>query len=191
MTESELAWSAIQGRLRPIVEARMGAGADADDVLQEVLLKVHQGVGGLRDETKLVPWMSQVTRRAVADHWRQRSRHPLAADDSPRESDEADGPPGLADDWGAEVLFAHAVRPFVDALPEPYRTALTWVDLDGLTQAKAAERAGVSLSGMKSRVQRGRRLLRERLEACCAIELDSRGRIVDFTPRRRPDCCSE
>jgi RNA polymerase sigma-70 factor (ECF subfamily) len=51
---------------------------------------------------------------------------------------------------------------------------------------EAAEREGVSLSGMKSRVQRGRRLLRELFEACCEIALDARGKPTDFTPRVQP-----
>jgi RNA polymerase sigma-70 factor (ECF subfamily) len=49
------------------------------------------------------------------------------------------------------------------------------VDLDGIPQAGAAQREGVSLSGMKSRVQRGRRRLAELLGQCCTLTLDARG----------------
>ena len=52
--------------------------------------------------------------------------------------------------------------------------AITLVELEGLTQQAAADVVGVSLSGMKSRVQRGRKLLRERFDACCAVALDAR-----------------
>lgn len=79
-------------------------------------------------------------------------------------------------------------------LPSPYREALTLTALEGMTQKQAAEMLGVSLSGMKSRVQRGRVLLRRSLEDCCTIALDVRGRIVGCEPR--PDgrlpmgCCA-
>lgn len=86
------------------------------------------------------------------------------------------------------------LRPFVAMLPSPYREALTLVELEGLTQKQAAEMLGISLSGMKSRVQRGRLQLRKGLEDCCHIAQDARGRLVSCEPRpdgRMPDgCCA-
>lgn len=62
---------------------------------------------------------------------------------------------------------------------------MRWV---GLTQTEAAGRAGISLSGMKSRVQRGRAQLRGIVDACCRFDLDSRGwaSVSDPRGRRRP-----
>jgi RNA polymerase sigma-70 factor (ECF subfamily) len=54
------------------------------------------------------------------------------------------------------------------------------IDLEGLPQASAAQIEGVSLSGMKSRVQRGRRRLAELLEQCCTLTLDARGVPMDY-----------
>ena len=71
----------------------------------------------------------------------------------------------------------------IRTLPARYAEALLLTDIDGLTQAAAAERLGLSLSGMKSRVQRGRRLLKQTLLRCCAVELDRRGGVVDSYPR--------
>ena len=67
--------------------------------------------------------------------------------------------------------------------PYSYADAVRQVDLEGLTQVEAARRAGVSVSGMKSRVQRGRAQLRELLDACCRFDIDSRGRVVGYTAR--------
>jgi RNA polymerase sigma-70 factor (ECF subfamily) len=69
-----------------------------------------------------------------------------------------------------------------------YREAVTLTDLEGVTQADAAGRVGVSLSGMKSRVQRGRRQLKAVLEACCRVDLDSRGGILAYEPRKDQSC---
>jgi RNA polymerase sigma-70 factor, ECF subfamily len=80
---------------------------------------------------------------------------------------------------------------FVEMLPSRYREALTLTELQGITQKEAAAMLGISVSGMKSRVQRGREQLREALEACCTIALDTRGRVVSCEPRpdgRLPDC---
>jgi RNA polymerase sigma-70 factor (ECF subfamily) len=84
---------------------------------------------------------------------------------------------------------------FVAALPSPYREAITLTELQGMTQKEAAAMLGISLSGMKSRVQRGRKQLQELLQACCEIALDPRGRVMSF--EKRPEgtvpknCCAE
>jgi len=62
--------------------------------------------------------------------------------------------------------------------------------LQGMTQEEAASRVGISLSGMKSRVQRGRGKLRNLFEACCKIELDVRGKPIDVE-KREEDCLCE
>ena len=97
-----------------------------------------------------------------------------------------------ADEWvddQAAVLseLAECLRPLLVELPDDYRRALELTDLGGLSQAEAAELEHVSLSGMKSRVQRGRRQLGAVLRQCCVPTLDSRGVPVDFRPR--PDIC--
>ena len=79
------------------------------------------------------------------------------------------------DDSGPEQELARCIRPLVAALPREYREAVALTELEGLTQKATAEQVGLSLSGMKSRVQRGREQLRQRLLECCHIEFDRRG----------------
>ena len=73
-------------------------------------------------------------------------------------------------------------------LPPASREAITLADLEGVNQAEAAKRAGVAISGMKSRVQRGRKQLKAVLEERCRIQLDRRGTIVEYE-RRKPESC--
>jgi RNA polymerase sigma-70 factor (ECF subfamily) len=73
-------------------------------------------------------------------------------------------------------------------LASPYREAVTLVELEGLTVRDAAETAGISVSGMKSRVQRERAQLREMLDDCCVIAVEVRGRVTDIVPREREFC---
>ena len=80
------------------------------------------------------------------------------------------------------------VAMFVPFLPSPYREAITLVELEGKTHREAAEMLGISVSGMKSRVQRGRAKLRELLEACCEVAVDARGKVI-ACERRDQDCC--
>jgi RNA polymerase sigma-70 factor (ECF subfamily) len=84
------------------------------------------------------------------------------------------------------------LRPMIERLPEDYRDAISLVEIDGLTQQAAAKQTGISLSGMKSRVQRGRKQLKAMLDDCCLIELDRRGGVVDYNTRGAScDCCAD
>jgi RNA polymerase sigma-70 factor, ECF subfamily len=83
--------------------------------------------------------------------------------------------------------LAGCLRPMISRLSGEYRQAVVLVDLEGLTQQAAAVQLGLSLSGMKSRVQRGRRQLKGMLEACCKIELDRRRGVLDYDLRDQQD----
>lgn len=163
----------LHARLRPFVARRVPA-SDVDDVVQDVFLRLQRGIASLRDEERFGAWVYQVARSAIADHRRSRARHPLTEKEPDEPAAEADEP---------AVDLAAYVAPFVAMLPSPYREALTLTELEGLTQKEAAEMMGISLSGMKSRVQRGRAQLRQLFEDCCAIALDARGRVIACEPR--------
>jgi RNA polymerase sigma-70 factor, ECF subfamily len=184
------AWLDLDAKLRPFIARRVQAAADVDDVVQEVFLRVQRGVSALRSDERFGPWVYRVARSAIADHRRARARHPVADGEVPEEE-----PQDLAgeDDGAAERDLAASVAPFVAALPSPYREALTLTEIQGLRQREAAAMLGISLSGMKSRVQRGRQQLRKALEDCCHIALDARGRVMAYEPRldspRPHRCC--
>lgn len=182
------AWGELEARLRPFV-ARRVRGADVDDVLQDVFLRMHRGLPGLRDDQRFGPWVYQIARSAILDHRRSLARHPSAGGEVLRE--EPSEEPETDDDRAAEQMLAANVAPFIALLPSPYREALTLTELEGVSQREAAAMMGVSVSAMKSRVQRGRARLRELLEDCCAIALDVRGRVVECEPRAASACRCE
>jgi len=174
--------------LIPFISRRV-APQDVEDVLQNVFVRIQRGLSRLREGDKLVAWSYQIARNAIIDHTRRASlRHHEAL-----EARFVAAPVPDEDDPGVREL-AQILGHFIAMLPAPYREALELTELAGMTQAEAARRVGLSLPGMKSRVQRGRTQLRELLEGCCRIELDSRGSIIDVEPRNRPaslpNCCS-
>jgi RNA polymerase sigma-70 factor, ECF subfamily len=184
------AWIELDAKLRPFIARRVHGASDVDDVVQDVFLRMQRGLAGLRDDERFGPWVYQVARSAIAHHHRRRARHPLS------DAEPGEQAAGAEDEneTAAEELLASYVAPFVAMLPSPYREALTLTELEGLTQKDAAAMLGVSVSGMKSRVQRGRQHLRAAMEACCNIAVDARGRVVSCEPRpdgKLPGCDCE
>jgi RNA polymerase sigma-70 factor (ECF subfamily) len=183
---TEQMWREMLPQLRAFVRRRIADPHRADDLVAEILLRIHQNVGSLDDRERLPNWVFRIARNAIIDDYRRagRNREQLTAtlQDEPAYVDE--------EEPGAVRELSACLRPLLTGLPEEQRAAVEMIDLDGMSQADAAERAGVSLSGMKSRVQRGRRRLAEQLGQCCALTLDGRGVPMDYEPP--PGCgCAE
>jgi RNA polymerase sigma-70 factor, ECF subfamily len=180
-------WDEVTRTLRPFIARRVDRTEDVEDVLQDVFVRLQRGLEGLREEVSLRPWLFQVARSAIVEQQRARARHPLVRTPDSSEVDSSEPlHPAAQDDMDGELTSAMTacLSRFVAEIPSPYREAITLVDLQGVSQADAAAMAGISLPGMKSRVQRGRLQLRRMFEKACAVTLDRRCRIVDCEARR-------
>lgn len=176
--ETEDIWREFHERLRAFISRRVSRPADVEDILQEVFIRIHRNVDSLHNRERLAAWLFQITRNTIIYHLRAgHSRAGLQPDDF-------DPPDPDAEDDGSEALeLSRCIEPMIAALPESYREALQLTAINGLTQLEAAQRSGLTFSGMKSRVQRAPRQLKDMLLDCCRIELDRRGGIRDYAVR--------
>jgi len=180
-SDLELIWDRYRDRLLNFIKGRIPDPDEAEDILQEVFLRIHTGLCCLREWVAIERWTYRVTRNLIIDRYRSGKRTP---DDLDEDIPSTEAPPELEDDPVARLAFS--LRETVDELPEPYREALVLTEYGGLTQAEYAQRADISLSGAKSRVQRARAKLKELLLECCHFELDRTGGIIDYHER----CCA-
>jgi len=180
----------LHRRLRDFVGRRISDSDAAEDVAQEVLLRLHRSLGDLRVEDRLDAFAYRIARNAIIDHYRSRAgakETPAATDDLIARIDaETDEDPGETE--GRQEL-ARCLEPLVRRLPEPYRQALTLTDLGTLSQVEAAGVVGLSVPGMKTRVQRARTQVHELLTACCDVTLDS-DRHIAQVERTGPCACT-
>ena len=178
-------WGDFAPPLRAFLARRVPAGVEPDDLLQDVFVRVVRHLGSLRAADRPEAWLFQIARNALRDSLRARQRR-----DGRTDSLEDDLPDTVDPDIDrtAEAELAPCLTGMIGRLDEPYRSAIEMTSLRGLTQADAARRAGVSLSGMKSRVQRGREQLRQMLVRCCEIAVDVRGGVSDFHLRSASAC---
>ena len=185
----ESRWRELRARLGAFVGRRVGNPEDAEDVVQDVFVRMQRNVGALSSAERLDAWAFRIARNAIADHYRSPKRRDVGGEAAAKVMDElaTDGLGGEpCNDARAEM--ARCVAPMVRGLPDDYRRAIELTELQGMTQAAAAERLGLSVPGAKSRVQRGRARLREMLLRCCEIETDRRGRVVAFEARDGEGC---
>ena len=166
--------------LRKFIRGRVTDKDMAEDILQDVYLKIHNNIGQVRDADRLTSWVYQITRNTIIDQYR-------------RARPEAD----LEDIFAAPQVtepdifteLAASVRTMLSCLPPSSRQVLELVDLRGMKQEEVASQLGLSLSGTKSRIQRARQKLKQAFLDCCHFEFDHNGRAMDFQPNC--DHCAE
>lgn len=178
--------AAIVDAVRAFIRHRVRHPQDAEDITQDTLLRLYRSVHDLHDELALDAWMYRIARTAIIDHHRRATARPQPVDIEHGIEEPAAAEP---EEPRAEQSLATCLSVLLDRVPEHYRRALELTDLGGLTQQRAAAELGLSTSGMKSRVQRGRRLLREQVNHCCEIALDTHGALADVEPRQPDGRC--
>lgn len=188
-TKTEDLWQLLHDGLRAFIAKRVNDRAHVDDILQDVFVRVHLQMDTVNDPGRLVSWVYQVTRNAITDYYRKPERQRGVLAGLSADIEEFGTVPTISevtsgDNTGAlRAELAGCLRPMIERLSKNYRDAIILVELDGLTQQAAATHMGISLSGMKSRVQRGRTQLKHLLAECCQIELDRRGGVREFEVR--------
>jgi RNA polymerase sigma-70 factor (ECF subfamily) len=186
---TERIWREFGSQLRRFVHRRVIDPERADDVLGEIMLRIHRNLHRVEDREHLVRWVYRITRNAIIDEYRRAERERARWAPLPDAGPET-APDLVPDEEQPAVLgeLANCMRPLLAGLSPEQRRAVELTELDGVSQARAAEREGVSVSGMKSRVQRGRRRLAELLGRCCELVLDARGVPMDYVPNQDCHC---
>jgi RNA polymerase sigma-70 factor (ECF subfamily) len=172
-------WAEFADRLGRFIRARVADPATAEDILQDVFVRIQRRLDHLRAPAKLQGWLYLIARNAIIDHYRTTRK----TSELP-ESLLAEPPTDSAE----ACELKDALRQMIEGLPDAYREAIMLTEFEGLTQKELADRLGISLSGVKSRVQRARGQLKQMLLGCCQFEFDRRGGIIDCRPRAANGC---
>lgn len=174
--EIEYLWEIFREGLRAFIFSKIKNEDDTNDILQDVFVRMHDNIGKLNDKSKLKPWLYQITRNLVTDYFRKK-RPGLREyrDHLPSRNN-----PGKFMDEAVSDMIR-----FMDNLPPGYCEALCMTEIEGISQKEYAEKAGLSYSGAKSRIQRARVMLKDMLLECCHYQFDKYGTVFNIEPA----CC--
>lgn len=177
-------WAHLSADLWRFIRRRVSDDHATDDLLQETFVRVHRSIGTLQEADRLAAWVYRIARNVIHDY--HRSARSTVAFDGNDPAEEADAQAGCvrgrACGWLDEM---------VRSLPDGYREAVQSSEIDGLPQQEVADRLGLSRSGAKSRIQRGRVMLKGVLEQCCHFEFDGQGNVMDYEPKPDRKVCRD
>jgi RNA polymerase sigma-70 factor (ECF subfamily) len=179
MSTTEI-WDRFSDQLRLFIYRRVTDRQDAEDLLQDVFLKIHSHIDSLHSEERLAPWVYQIARNTITDYYRNRKPTVELPDTLQAEQEEIEQDP--------ISRLAFGVKGMIESLPEIYQQPLILSEIYGVKQAEVADHLGLSVSGAKSRIQRGKAMLKQSLLDCCHFEFDRRGSVIDYIPHQ--ECCT-
>ncbi len=174
-------WELLSAKLRGFILSRVHDENVASDLVQETFLRIHKSLDTIDDDSRVESWVFQIARHLIADYYRSQKKTATPLGIEPENGTEkSDNMNDRAAGWIAEMI---------GQLPDTYREAVRLYEMEHLPQQEIADRLGITLSGTKSRIQRGRELIKASLDACCKFEFDARGNILDYEKKNTTACC--
>lgn len=166
----EKIWQQFHQELKRFIMKRINDNDIANDILQEVFIKIHENIHSLKDDKKLDKWVYQVTRNVIIDHFRKTKLKQAVCDCIEDETPSKE----------IHIKLSRCVVPFINQLSERDQEILILADIEKISQKELAEYLGISYSGAKSRVQRAREKLKALFEQCCTVEYDKYGTVINY-----------
>jgi len=181
-------WTNIHGKLFGYISKHTKSKEDVNDIIQDTFIKVKTNIDGLKNPAKVESWIFQIARNTMNDFFRKQKKSFKIDENADETNIEEDS--FSEDDSKVKIQtqhFSEYAGFVVSELPEKYRIAVHMADIEGLSMKEVAERLDISVSGAKSRVQRGRKMIKEIILKCCDVNTDKYGNIVDY----KPHICAE
>ncbi len=187
MKESELNlyWERFRIELFNYIKAKINHEFDAEEILQVVFIKMYNNFDQLSDHSKLKPWLYKITNHAIIDYYRRRKEATLPYDKVEHLLIKEEKNLNMNDEIIACLMM------FLNQLPDKYQQSLKMHDLKGKKHKEISKELDISLSGSKTRVQRGREKLKEILSDCCEIEFDAYGNVIEYTHLKKDTTCNK
>lgn len=172
-------WTNFHKELKIFINGKVRHSADSDDILQDVFVKMLVNIDKVNNAENIRGYIYGIVRNSISDYFKSRKFVVSETEDFDVELNEDE-----SNDLNEKVAEC-CIKPFIEKLPEHYREALLVTEFMDVSQKELAERLGISYSGAKSRVQRGKEKLKDMILACCEYESDAYGNLMNS---REKDC---
>ena len=175
---TELNWNSVQSELKGFVFKRVKDKALTEDIVHDVFLKVQGKIQQLKESEKVFGWIYQITRNTIIDHYRKNTKQ-LNAHDLDWES----ATPNFNE------CVSSTIAELIPTLPDKYRIPLEMTELQNLSQLEVAEKLNLNYATAKARVQRARKMLKDKIDEALIVKTDGYGNVI--LCKNRTPCCQQ
>lgn len=174
-------WNEFHKELNGFIFKKVRNQADADDILQDVFIKIIRNINRVNQAVNLRQYLYGIVRNAINDYF-NRLKTTDNIEDVPEQISQEE------EESLNRTIAECCIKPFVNKLPEKYKEALILTEFQDVSQKDLAAKLDISYSGAKSRVQRGREKLKDLFLGCCQYQFDAYGNLIE--PENQSCGCS-
>lgn len=137
---------------------------DAEDISQEVFLKVWNSIGSFRADSSFATWLHKIAKNTTFDFLRKRSKRKEISEDPDSALAVIPSNDPSPEDTVIGNETVNEIEKIIDTLPEEQRISLIYRDLMGITYLEIADITGVTVGTVKSRISRARETVKNAIE---------------------------
>lgn len=179
----EKLWLEFSNELGNYIKSKVGNAHDAEDILQEVYVKIFRNLDTLEKKNAVKSWIFTITRNTIIDYYKKKKDIPVLpdvfADIENKDADE--------DNMNREI--SECLKQMIFDVPEKYHEVYDMHLNKKMKHKEIAEELDISLANSKVRLKRAKQLLKDKLVECCDFELDAYGNIIEYHPKGKCDGC--
>jgi len=173
-------WQDFHKKLLRFITYKIKDKQIAEDILQEVFIKVHKNITKISNVERIDSWLFKICHNVLIDYYRQNKL--TNVDDA---FDLANIKSSVMNDIEQKQLSS-CLQLLIQDLPEKYRDIILENELQQQKQLVIAQKHQLTLSAVKSRIKRGRHQLKEKLRACCEFEFKENS--IDLSCKTQCGC---
>ena len=182
--EVETIYIRFNAALLAYIKSKVCSREDAEDILQNVFIKISTHINSLHDTKKLTSWVYKIARNSIIDYYRTNKTGRSNTLDNLEDIEEE-----TANDHSKGL--DQCISGMISLLPDDYKAIIIDSEMNGIKQKDLGQKYNIPYSTVRSKVQRGRERLKEMLINCCHIEVNKHGNILDVNQNKAcGDACN-
>lgn len=167
-------WEELNTQLLFFIKKRIKNKEDAEDILQDVYIKLHKNIDSLNDEQKIVSWIYQITRNTINDCYKRCYRLKKVEFEEHHIEMSLEEEDNLND----EILVS--MKKIIEELPVDSKKLIKLYEFEDMSHKEISKRLDIKENTSKSRLKRAKEKLKDQLDECCVFQIDKFGNILDY-----------
>lgn len=184
MKEFNIIWDEFNGKLLNYIRSMVSNEHDAEDILQNVFIKIYNNVDQLDEPSAIQAWIFRIAKNTVIDFYKKKKDVSFEPEKFLNISEE------LEEDDNLNKEITECMKNMIFTLPEKYKQVYDMYENQEMKHKEIAQELDISVSNSKVRLKRAKSIFKDMLVDCCDFEVDSYGNIIEYHQKKDCGGCS-
>jgi RNA polymerase sigma-70 factor (ECF subfamily) len=176
-------WNEFNQKLMNYINAKVNNTQDAEDILQDVFIKIFSSIERLESQAAIKSWIYKITKNTIIDFYKKKKDVSVAPETLYEIEDEKEDVDNMNDD------ISKCIGDMIFALPDKYLSVYDMYEKKNLKHEEIAEALDISVSASKVRLKRAKDMFKDKISKCCDFEVDKYGNIINYLSKGKCKDC--